>query len=37
MSLFFTLRGRIKASAKAKDEASPGTLTGAMAKSADES
>jgi TctA family transporter len=37
MSLFLTLRGRIKASAKAEEEASPGSFTGAMAKSEDES
>jgi hypothetical protein len=35
--LFFTLRGRIKASAKAEQEASPGSFTGAMARSEDES
>jgi TctA family transporter len=37
MSLFFTLRGRMKASTKADDEASPGSFTGAMARSTDES
>jgi hypothetical protein len=37
VSLFFTLRGRIKASAKAEQEASPGSFTGAMARSEDES
>jgi TctA family transporter len=37
ISLFFTLRGRIKASTKAEEEASPGSFTGAMARSEDES
>jgi TctA family transporter len=37
MSLFFTLRGRIKASAKAEEKASPGSFTSAMARSEDES
>ena len=37
MSLFFTLRGRIKASGKAKEEAAPGSFTGAMVRSEDES
>jgi len=37
MSLFFTLRGRIKANIKAKEEASPSSFTGAMARSEDES
>jgi TctA family transporter len=36
-SFVLTLRGRMKANAKAKDEASPASFTGAMAKSEDES
>jgi TctA family transporter len=37
LSLFFTMRGRVRANAKARAEASPGTFTGAMARSEDES
>jgi TctA family transporter len=37
LSLFLTLRGRAKASAKAKDEIAPASFTGAMARSQDES
>jgi TctA family transporter len=37
MSLYFTVRGRIKASAKTEEEAPPGSFTGAMARSEDES
>jgi hypothetical protein len=37
ISLFFTLRGRIKASAKAEQEGSLGSFTGAIARSEDES
>jgi TctA family transporter len=37
MSLFFTMRGRMKANAKAREEASPASFTGAMARSEDES
>jgi hypothetical protein len=37
VSLFFTLRGRMKANIQAEDEASPGSFTGAMARSEDES
>ena len=37
LSLFMTLRGRMKAAAKAAEEASPATFTGAMARSEDES
>src|SRR5574341_1244235 len=37
LSLFFTLRGRMKASAKAREEESAATFTGAIARSADES
>jgi TctA family transporter len=36
MSLFFTLRGRMKANAKAREEASSASFTGAMARSEDE-
>jgi TctA family transporter len=36
-SLVFTLRGRMKASAKAREEASPASLTGAIARAEDES
>ena len=36
-SLFLTLRGRMKANAKAREEASPATFTGAIARSEDES
>jgi TctA family transporter len=35
-SLFFTLRGRMKANAKAREAASPASFTGAMARSEDE-
>ena len=37
LSLFFTLRGRMKASAKAREAASPASFSGAMARSEDES
>jgi TctA family transporter len=37
LSLFFTMRGRVRANAKARAEASPGTFTGAIARSEDES
>jgi TctA family transporter len=37
LSLFFTLRGRAKASAKGRKEIAPATFTGAMARSEDES
>jgi TctA family transporter len=37
LSLFFTLRGRMKASAKARKGIGPGSFTGAMARSEDES
>ena len=37
VSFLLTLRGRIKANAKAKEEAAPASFTGAMARSEDES
>jgi TctA family transporter len=37
LSLFFTVRGRVQASSKKIDEASPASFTGAMARSEDES
>ncbi|MGH7808958.1 MAG: hypothetical protein ACREP5_01650, partial [Candidatus Binatia bacterium] len=37
LSLLFTLRGRMKANVKAREEASPASFTGAMARSEEES